>query len=181
MQTLRLVPRLLSALLPLAALPAAAEVLDASPGHFEVRHCAEVAATPAAVYVAMAQLPRWWNPQHTWSGDARTLSLDLTAGGCWCERWGDGASAQHACVLQVLPSRLIQMQASLGPLLNLPAVGLLTLVTSTQDGQTAVRLSYRVSGAPELALDKLATPVDTVPGLQFARLKAMIERGEPPR
>lgn len=181
MQDLRTLLRLTALLPALAALPCAAEVLNVAPGHFEVRHRAEVAATPAAVYAVLAQLPRWWSPQHTWSGDARNLSLDLTAGGCWCERWGDGASAQHARVLQVLPGRQILMQATLGPLLNLPAVGVLTLVTSAQDGPTAVRLGYRVSGAPELALDKLAPAVDAVLGMQFARLKAMIETGEPPR
>jgi uncharacterized protein YndB with AHSA1/START domain len=164
----------------LVAGPAAADVTAVSAGHFESTHRAEVAATPAQVYEALSQLPRWWNPQHSWSGDTRNMTLELTAGGCWCERWGEGASAQHGRVLQVIPGRLILMEGTLGPLLSLPARGILTLVSSSgADGKTAVRISYRVSGAPELGLDKLAPAVDGVLAQQFARLKALIE-GTPP-
>lgn len=168
---------LAAASLALSLVPAAAEPLQVSAGHFEVRHRAVVKATTAQVYAALTQLPRWWHPQHTWSGDARNLSLELGPGGCWCERWGDGAWAQHARVLHVQPGRMILLQAALGPLQMLPAQGLFTMVTGTQDGQTAVRLSYRVSGAPELALDKLAPAVDDVLGVQFKRLVSLIETG----
>jgi uncharacterized protein YndB with AHSA1/START domain len=163
--------------------PAAADLTGVSAGHFESSHRAEVAATPAQVYEVLAQLPRWWNPQHSWSGDTRNMSLELSAGGCWCERWqtsaGEGASARHATVLQVLPGRALVLEASLGPLLSLPARGVLTLATASTGGKTTVRLSYRVSGAPELALDKLAPAVDDVLGQQFARLRAMIESARP--
>lgn len=169
-----------AAALLMLSLPCAAETLQVSAGHFEVRHRAVVKATPAEVYAAMLQLPRWWHPQHTWSRDARNLSLDPVAGGCWCERWGDGASAQHARVLQVQPGRMILLQAALGPLQLLPAQGLFTMITAEQDGQTVMRLSYRVSGAPELALDRLAPAVDEVLATQFARLKALVETGAVP-
>ena len=169
-----------AAALLIMSLPCAAETLQVSATHFEVRHRAVVKATPAEVYSAMTQLSRWWHPQHTWSGDARNLSLEPVAGGCWCERWGDGASAQHARVLQVQPGRMIVLQAALGPLQSLPAQGVFTMITATQDGQTAMRLSYRVGGPPELALDKLAPAVDEVIGVQFTRLKALIETGAVP-
>ncbi|MFO1328523.1 MAG: SRPBCC domain-containing protein [Rubrivivax sp.] len=164
----------------LLSLPCAAETLQVSAAHFEVRHQAVVDATPAQAWAAMLQLPRWWQPRHTWSGDARNLSLDAVAGGCWCERWGDGASAQHGRVLQVLPGRRLVVQAALGPLLTLPALGVFALSAAAQDGRTTLRLSYRVSGAPELALDTLASPVDEVLGAQFARLKALVETGAVP-
>jgi len=162
-----------------AAGPAFAELSGVSAAHFESTHRAEVAATPAQVYEVLVRLPAWWNPGHSFSGDTRNMSLEPSAGGCWCERWGDGASARHALVLQVIPGRLIVMEATLGPLLALPARGVLTLVTSRSDGKTAVRLSYRVSGAAELALDKLAPAVDDVLAQQFTRLKSMIETGRP--
>lgn len=166
--------------LAVAATSARAELSGVSPGHFESTHRAEVAATPAQVFAVLGQLPRWWSPRHSWSGDTANMSLELSAGGCWCERWGQGASARHGTVLQLIPGRLILMDASPGPLLALPARGVLTLVTSSTDGKTAVRLSYRVSGAAELGLDKLAPAVDAVLGEQFARLRAMIESGQPP-
>jgi uncharacterized protein YndB with AHSA1/START domain len=164
----------------MAVAPAAAEVVAASPGHFEVTHRAEVAASPAQVYAVLTQLPKWWNPQHSWSGDTANMSVDPRAGGCWCERWGDGASAQHARVRQVIPGRLVLMEATLGPLIGLPVSGLFTMVTSQNDGKTAVRLSYRVTSAPEVGLDQIAPAVDRVLGDQFLRLKTMIETGRPP-
>lgn len=160
--------------------PTVAEMTAVSPAHLEVVHRAEVAATPAQVYAVLSQLPRWWNPQHSWSGDAANMSLDLQAGGCWCERWGDGASARHARVLQVIPGRLVLMEATLGPLIGLPVQGRFTMITAEQDGRTVVRLSYRVASAPEVGLDKIAPAVDQVLGEQFTRLKAMIETGKPP-
>jgi len=168
------------AALVVAAAPAGAEVVAASAGHFEVTHRAEVGATPAQVYAVLVQLPRWWNPRHSWSGDSANMSLDMQAGGCWCERWGEGASAQHARVRQVIPGRSILMEATLGPLIGLPVSDLFTMVTSQKDGQTAVRLSYRVASAPEIGLDQIAPAVDSVLGEQFARLKSMIETGRPP-
>lgn len=165
--------------LSLAAGPAVAEVKGVSAGHFESTHRAEVSATPAHVYEVFAQLPTWWDPRHTWSGDTRHMTLEVREGGCWCERWGDGASVQHARVLQVIPGRLIVMDAALGPLLTLPARGVFMLVTSAVGDKTAFRMTYRVSGAPELALDKLAPAVDEVLATQFARLKSMIETGKP--
>ncbi len=166
--------------LALAVQPAAAELVAVAPGHFEVTHRAEAAATPEQVYAVLAQLPRWWHPQHSWSGDSGNMTLEPVAGGCWCERWGDGASAQHARVRQIIPGRLILFEAALGPLISLPVQGVFTLITSQTDGRTAVRMSYRVAGAPELGLDKIAPAVDQVLGVQFARLKAMIETGRPP-
>lgn len=168
------------AALIVAAAPARAEVVASSAGHFEVTHRAQVADTPAQVYAVLAQLPKWWSPQHSWSGDSANMSLDLQAGGCWCERWGDGASAQHARVRQVIPGRLVLMEATLGPLIGLPVSGLFTMVTSQKDGKTAVRLSYRVTSAPEVGLDQIAPAVDRVLGDQFSRLKTMIETGRPP-
>lgn len=164
----------------LAALQAGAEVTGVSASHFEATQRAEVAATPAQVYAVLAQLPRWWDPRHSWSGSAANMTLDLQAGGCWCERWGDGASAQHARVRQVIPGRMIVLDAQLGPMLTLPVSGVFTLITGERDGKTAVRLTYRVAGAPELGLDKIAPAVDQVLAIQFARLKTMIETGKPP-
>lgn len=170
---------LLALLLAVLALPARADLSGVAPGHFEATQRTEVSATPAQAYAAMAQLPRWWNPRHSWSGDTANMTLELTAGGCWCERWGQGASARHATVLQVIPDRQILLEATLGPLLALPARGVLTLATGSADGKTVVRLAYRVSGAPELALDKLAPAVDGVLAEQLGRLRSLIETGRP--
>lgn len=158
---------------------AMAETSQVSASGFTASYREEIQATPEAAWRAITQLPRWWLDAHTWSGKAANLSLDLQAGGCWCERWGDGASAMHGQVLMVQPGRVLRLAARLGPLMELPVEGVLTLVTSAQDGKTFLRVTYRVGGPPDAALDKLAPAVDQVLGLQYRRLKKMAETGSP--
>ena len=157
---------------------ARAETSQVSASGFVSTHREEVKASTDAVWRAIVQLPRWWNSQHTWSGNASNLSLDAQAGGCWCERWGDGASAQHGQVLMVQPGRVITIQARLGPLLDKPVQAVLTLVTAQQDGKTMLRLSYQVAGSADAGLDKLAATVDQVLGVQYQRLKRLAETGQ---
>jgi uncharacterized protein YndB with AHSA1/START domain len=106
------------------------------------------------------------------------MTLELRAGGCWCESWDGGQSVQHGQVLLAQPGRLIRLAAALGPLQELPARGVLTIVTSAQEGKTFLRMTYRVGGPPDIGLDKLAPVVDQVMGQQFRRLKSMIETGK---
>ena len=70
-------------------------------------------------------------------------------------------------------------QAWLGPLQEIPNAGVLTLATARRDGATRLRVTYRVAGAPEANLDKLAPAVDGVIAEQVKRLKAFIETGKP--
>ncbi len=129
----------------------------------------------------MAQVPRWWSGQHSYSGNAANMSIDLQAGGCWCERWsersGDAQSVQHGHVLFVQPGRVLRLNASLGPLQELAVNAVLTIVTGTIEGKHFLRLTYRVSGNADAALDKLAAPADGVLAMQFKRLKALAEKG----
>src|ERR1043165_1484717 len=87
--------------LALAAAPALATPSDVTPQSLVSTHRAETSASPAAVYAAFGQVSRWWSSQHTYSGKAENLSLDLRAGGCWCEQW-DAGSVQHTRVLFAL-------------------------------------------------------------------------------
>lgn len=170
---------LVAAALAAVASPLRAETSGVSAGGFTVTFAMVVEGEPDRVWQAFTQLPRWWSPQHTWSGQASNLSLDAQAGGCWCERWGNGASAMHGRVLLALPGQALRVHAWLGPLQELPVAGVLTFGTARRDGATRLRVTYRVAGAPELALDKLAGPVDEVLGQQVKRLKAYIETGKP--
>lgn len=162
-----------------APAPALADVELASPNGFISSFREEVQATPRAVWQAIEQLPRWWSDDHTWSGKAANMSLDLQAGGCWCERWGDGQSVMHGQIVLVLPGQMMRMNANLGPLQDLATSGVLTLATGAADGKTVMRMSYRVAGSPAAGLDKLATIVDGVLAAQFRRLKRMAESGKP--
>lgn len=155
---------------------------DLGPGGFTITHAMGMDAEPQQVWHAFTQLPKWWNSAHTWSGRASNLSLDPTAGGCWCEHWTTGsmsASAMHGRVLLVVPGSVLRMQAWLGPLQEQPVAGVLTFGTARRDGTTRLRVTYQVAGPPASGLDKLAPGVDAVIGEQVLRLKAFIESGKP--
>jgi len=157
---------------------ARADTIAVTPSAFVSSFRDDVKATPDAVWKAVLQLPRWWSGQHTYSGQAANLSLDVQAGGCWCERASDGLSVQHGTVVMVQPGRAIRVFANLGPLQDLPVHGVLTIATAAQEGKTVLRMTYRVAGDASAALDQLAPAVDQVMGTQFRRLKALAETGQ---
>lgn len=165
------------AALPGLGAPALADTADVSASGFVSTFREEVRASPDAVWQAIVQLPRWWSDRHTYSGRADRMSLDLQAGGCWCERWGEGQSVMHGQVLLVQPGRVLRLSAPLGPLQALAVQGVLTLGPEVSDGRTFLRLSYRVSGSADAALDKIAPAVDQVLAQQLKRLKSLAETG----
>lgn len=162
-----------------AATAARAETSGVSSSGFTVTHAAEVTGEPEQAWRAFTQLQLWWKATHTWSGQSSNLSLDPQAGGCWCERWGAGSSVMHGRVLMAQPGSVLRLQAWLGPLQDLPVAGVFTFAIAKRDGQTRMRVTYRVAGGADAGLEKLAGPVDEVIGEQFKRLKAFIETGRP--
>ena len=58
-----------------AATPAVAEVTLADHG-FVTSNSAEVSATPDEVWAALIEPSRYWNGDHSWSGDAANFSLE---------------------------------------------------------------------------------------------------------
>jgi hypothetical protein len=161
-----------------AVVPATAATTDVSPAGFIVSFTDEIKASPADAWKGIVQLPRWWSGEHTWSGNASNLSLDVTAGGCWCERWGNGESVRHGVVVLVRPGSALRIDASLGPLQELAVNGILTITTGAKDGRNFLRMTYRVSGNANAGLVELAPAVDSVLGTQYQRLKTLIETGK---
>lgn len=159
--------------------PAAAAVIDAQPGGFEVREQAQIAAPPERVYATIGQIDRWWSRQHTYSGDARNLSLDLKAGGCFCERLKEGGAARHMSVILVQPDTTVRLDGALGPLATTGGTGHLTFALSAKDAGTTLVLTYDFGGYAKDGMDKWAAPVDQVLGEQLDRLKRYIETGQP--
>lgn len=165
--------------LTLASTLSQAETSNVSSSGFTVTHAMVIDSEPDRVFQAFTQLPRWWNPAHTWSGQASNLSLDAQAGGCFCERWGSASSVMHGRVLMAIPGSALRLHAWLGPLQEMPVSGVLTFGTARRDGATRLRVTYRVAGAPDAALDQLAAAVDGVLGEQVKRLKLYIDTGKP--
>jgi uncharacterized protein YndB with AHSA1/START domain len=141
------------------ALPAAGAVSEVSPSGFLVTLRTEVPAKPPAAYATLTSVASWWGDSHTDSGSARNLSLEAAAGGCFCERW-EGSSVQHARVLYAMPGAGLRLEGSLGPLQAMAVTGILTVALAPSGEGTAIALTYRVRGAPEAGLDRIAAAVD---------------------
>jgi uncharacterized protein YndB with AHSA1/START domain len=158
---------------------ARAAVVEATPTGFQVKESVEVAAPAGKVWAALGEVGHWWSSQHSWSNDAANLTLDLRAGGCWCEaNLPGGGAARHMTVLMVMPPKLAVFDGALGPLMLSGASGRLVWSLAEQDGRTTLTQAYYVGGYYPGGLDKLAAPVDGVLTEQLGRLKRYVETGK---
>jgi len=156
-----------------------AEVAASGPGAFLIQAEAETTASPEQAWRALGRLNRWWNSSHTYSGDAARMSVDLRAGGCWCERW-DGQSVEHGRVVLVMERqgvRTLRFNTALGPLQELGVSGVLTFTIAPHASGAKITMTYRVAGDAGLGLDQIAPLVDTVLMEQFGRLTRFSSSG----
>jgi uncharacterized protein YndB with AHSA1/START domain len=159
---------------------ARAAIVESGPNGLQVKQSVEIAAPAAKVWAALGQIGAWWNPAHSWSGDSRNLSLELKAGGCWCEaNLPGGGGARHMTVVSVMPGQLAVLEGALGPLSLSGATGHLVWQLAERGGRTTLTQTYYVGGYYPGGLDKMAAPVDGVLTEELARLKAYVETGKP--
>jgi len=161
----------------LAAAPSSAEVMQSAPDGAHMVHQLRVEATPAAVYALIGQVGRWWSGEHSYSGDAANLTLAVEPGGCFCERWKDGA-VEHARVIMVMRDQVVRLQGALGPLQVKAVNGVMTFLLKPDGTGTQLTLGYRVTGSSLSGLDKDAPAVDGVLNVQVQRLKRLAETGK---
>jgi hypothetical protein len=171
------VPMLVSAL-PLLAGAVSAEVTGVGGNGFEVRERVHVAAEPAAVYAALMTPGRWWDPQHTYSGDASRLTLEAKAGGCWCEALPGGGAVEHMTVLYLVPNKALRLRGGLGPLQAMGVTGSFTITLAGADAGTDLTFTYAAGGYSKEGFDDLSKVVDAVLGAQAARLRRLVETGK---
>lgn len=160
-----------------AAAPAGAEVRNASAAGFALEARATVPAPPAEVYAALGRIGRWWNSQHTYSGDAANMTLEQRAGGCFCERIpADDGSIEHGRVIYARPGQALRVQGALGPLQAEAAAGTLTWSLRAVAGGTEITQTYVVGGYRPGGFEALAPLVDQVMGEQLRRLGEHLRR-----
>jgi len=157
----------------------AAEVKSVTPGGFEVAETLTIQAPAERVYGALGEIDRWWSPDHTFSRDAANLSIELKAGGCFCERLKSGGSVVHLTVVYVAPAEGVRMRGALGPLQMEGADGVLAWTLKSTAGATSVSQSYVLGGYIRGGADPWAPRVDRVLSEQLNRLKRFVETGSP--
>lgn len=170
----------LAALVLLASEPARAEVVSAGVGGFNIRHVEEAPnIPPPTVWAALSDVARWWDPQHTYSGNARNLSLDPVVLGCFCEKLSLYAGVEHARVVYALPAKTLRLSGALGPLQELGVTGSLTWQIEPVGAGARITMTYNVGGYADRSLAELAPLVDAVMVAQAKRLARLVNSGNP--
>jgi uncharacterized protein YndB with AHSA1/START domain len=157
------------------AAPAAADVTGSGDSGFATHNEVVVSASPAQVWAALVAPARWWNKEHTWSGNAANLSLQPVAGGCFCERL-PGGGVQHMRVIHADRAKLLRMTGGLGPLQAEAVTGTLSVELAAVDGKTRIKWDYVVGGYMRAPMAQLAPVVDGVMAEQLGRLAALFAR-----
>lgn len=164
------------------AAPASAEVVDVGANGFTVKVTATIAALESKVFVDFVTPEKWWNPSHTFGGDASTLVVDGRAGGCFCEELPGGGQVEHMTVVLVDPGKRVVMRGALGPFQEMGVDGALTLALAAGDGGTTVAtLTYALGGYSPQGFGDLSKAADGMLTETIGRLKAFAETGSVPK
>lgn len=148
---------------------ARADIVEATAERYLLRHEAVSTLTPDALWDKLIKPETWWHPDHTYSGNAENLSLDLQAGGMWREDW-DGGSVVHGTVLTSLHGKMLRLNAPFGPLQGLDVTVIWT-ITIMPDGEGSKVIFDEIAGGTAGSkLDALAPAVDFVKAEAIRRL-----------
>lgn len=187
------------------AQPALAEVTEVDEHGFISVHELHIKALPARVFEALVEeIGLWWDPAHTYSGDAANLSFDCQTRRCrkptngqspgaeidpcgslflrskrpvaLCEDSGDGLFVRHMTVDFVQPPQALRLSGGLGPLQPLGVAGSMTFDLEETEAGTKLSYRYRVNGRN---VTSWAEPVDRVQLGQLERLRRYVEAGSP--
>lgn len=164
------------AVLALASAPAAAEVSASSEAGFVLHNEATVAAAPDTAFAALTRPGDWWSSEHSYSGDAANMTIEPTAGGCFCEKIPEGGgSVEHMRVVYFDPrARTLRLRGSLGPLQGEALTGTLTMTVEPAGAGSKISWDYVVGGHARFSLAEFAPAVDGVVAEQLNRLAALL-------
>lgn len=159
---------------------ARAEIVSAGSNGFNLRHIADAPSVGApVVWAALADIGKWWDPDHTYSGDSRNLTLEPFVRGCFCEKLSLYAGIEHASVIYAQPAKTLRLSGALGPLQEFGVSGVMTWQIEPAGGGSRITLTYNVGGFADRPLADWAPIVDEVLGGQLRRLTRFITQGNP--
>ena len=148
---------------------ALAEIVVSQPDHYQLVHEGVSEQSVEQVWDRLINPDQWWHPEHTYSGDAANLSLNLTAGGQWQEQ-SDTHTVSHGTVLFVNPPYQLKLNAPFGPLQGKAVTVVWTITLEALDQGTRVTFEEIANGTSASALDELAPAVDFVKAEALHRL-----------
>lgn len=156
-----------------------AEVVRSTESGFSVTQSVNVTMPPPAAWSALTDIGRWWDPEHSYSGDARNLTLEPFVGGCFCEKLGMYAGVQHLRVIYAQPPKMLRLAGALGPLQEFAVTGSMTWTIEVASGGSRITVTYIAGGYADRPLSQWAPLVDSVLMTQVQRLGKFISTGSP--
>jgi hypothetical protein len=161
----------------IVACPVSGDVVAVGDNGFQVRIVRQASPAPQQVYDSVIhKIGSWWSSDHTWSGDATNLSIDLRRA-AMVEALSDGGFCRHMEVVFHQPGGTLRMTGGLGPLQEMGLNGALTIKTTAKDDKTEIELTYNVSGFSPGGFEQIAPLVDGVLTEQVDRLVRYCETG----
>ena len=122
-------------------------VVDSSAYGFTIRQELVIKQNADSAYkYFIFDIGKWWNPQHTWSGNSANLVIQPKANGCFCERLDNNGSVRHMMVEFLEPGSVLRMSGALGPLQAMAVTGVVTLQYKKVDEGTQLTMTYTVGG-----------------------------------
>lgn len=156
---------------------AGAEVVGSNNNGFELRQTVELRAAAQSAFEGFTQISRWWDGDHTYSGQSSNLSLGLRPGGCFCEALPGGGGVEHMRVAYFAPRERLVMTGALGPLLYEATSGVMDIrVERRAAGGSRLTLTYKVAGFANGGAARLAPLVDGVLAGQLERYRKYADR-----
>ena len=156
---------------PVMLASAHAAVIEANASGFTLENTIHVPTDADATWHALVNdVGRWWPRDHTWWGEASSLTIEPRAGGCFCERNGR-QQALHMLVTFTDPGKLLRMTGGLGPLQGMGLHGALEFrFAPAEGGGTTITMFYRAGGYTPDDLSQFAPIVDQVQAQQLGAL-----------
>jgi hypothetical protein len=166
---------------PLAAGAAEAKVLRAGPTGFVVEHKLELRTDAKTAYDAFTDVGAWWSSDHSFSGDAKNITIDAKRGGCWCEALPNGGFVKHMDIVHAAPGSMLVFSGGLGPLQFMGVAGSMTVSfqQAKSASATTVTVHYDVGGRDDKDFAEISDAVDGVLAEQIARYANFVKNGKP--
>ena len=160
---------------------ASAKVLEESATGFLVEQQAELKTDAKSAYAAFTNVGAWWDAAHSYTGDAKNMTMDTKPGGCWCETLPNGGFVKHMEVIHAAPGAMLVLSGGLGPLQSMGIAGSMTIrFDAAKDvNVTKVTLRYDVGGRDSKNFTEISKGVDGVLASQFARYSSFVTTGKP--
>jgi hypothetical protein len=156
-----------------------ADIIQSPPGLTEISFQLRVTTNAASSYAAVTHPEKWWNGEHSYSGNASNMTLEAVAGGCWCEKLPAGGSVQHMRVLAAIPGTLLRFSGGLGPLQEQPMTGVMTWsFKDDPKGGSVIDFKYWLAGSSDLPAN-WPQAVNGVLSGQLQRLQNLLDKGAP--